>query len=156
MFNNTDLDMMRLAIDEAASAARRGEMPVGAVVARGDEVISSASNTREEDYDIAGHAEITALRLAAKKLGTWRLTGCTLYATLEPCPMCAGAIAQARVKRAVFGAYDPVSGCCGSVYRIPEDPAFPWYTPCDGGCLEDECRRLWDGAFGAARQEREE
>ena len=152
MFNNTDLDMMRLAIDEAASAARRGEMPVGAVVARGDEVISSASNTREEDYDIAGHAEITALRLAAKKLGTWRLTGCTLYATLEPCPMCAGAIAQARLGRVVFGAADPGQGCCGSLYRIPEDPAFPHFCPCDGGVLAEACAEPLDRFFRDRRK----
>ena len=139
---------MRLAMEQARLAREKGDMPVGAVIARGGQVIAACGNTREQLGDPAGHAEINALRMAAEALGNWRLSGCTLYVTLEPCPMCAGALAQARVDRVVFGAYDPAGGCCGSVYRIPEDPAFPWYTPCDGGCLEAECRALWQGEFG--------
>ena len=99
------------------------------------------TNTREADADPAGHAEINALRAAAAALGSWRLEGCTLYVTLEPCCMCAGAAAQARLARIVYGASDPGAGCCGSVYRLSEDPALPWYTPADGGLLAEECRQ---------------
>ena len=153
MFSATDTEGMRLALAEARKAREAGEMPVGAAVMRGGEVIAACGNSRERDHDPAGHAEINALRLAARKLGDWRLSGCTLYVTLEPCPMCAGAAAQARVERVVFGAYDAQAGCCGSIYRIPEDPAFPWYAPCDGGCLREECEALWDGAFADQRSE---
>jgi len=143
--------MMRLALEAAGQAAQRGEVPVGAVVARDDEVLAVCGNTREQNFDPAGHAEINALREAARKTGDWRLTGCTLYVTLEPCPMCAGALSQARISRVVFGAYDEAGGCCGSVYRIPEDPAFTWYTPCEGGCLRAECEALWQDTFASQR-----
>lgn len=134
-----DERMMRLALEEADLALAEGEAPVGAVIARGEEIVARAHNSRERDRDPAGHAEINALRQAAQALGNWRLTGCTLYVTLEPCGMCAGAIGQARLRRVVFGAYDAQAGCCGSVYRLTEDPAFAWYVPADGGVLEAEC-----------------
>ena len=148
MFVKRDTDMMRLAIEQARLAQEKGDMPVGAVIARDGQVIAACGNTRERDKDPSGHAEINALRMAAQALGDWRMAGCEMYVTLEPCPMCAGALAQARIRRLVFGAYDPAGGCCGSVYRIPEDPAFSWYTPCEGGCLEKECRALWQDEFG--------
>ena len=151
MGNTRDERMMRLALEAAGQAAQRGEVPVGAVVARDDEVLAVCGNTREQNFDPAGHAEINALREAARKTGDWRLTGCTLYVTLEPCPMCAGALSQARISRVVFGAYDEAGGCCGSVYRIPEDPAFTWYTPCEGGCLRAECEALWQDTFASQR-----
>lgn len=139
--NRHDLDerMMRLALEEADRALEQGEVPVGAVIVREGEVIARAHNTREQDKNPVGHAEINAIRQAAQALGDWRLTGCTLYVTLEPCGMCAGAIGQARLGRVVFGAYDAPAGCCGSVYRLTEDPAFPWFVPADGGVLEQEC-----------------
>ena len=112
---------------------------MGAVIVRGDEVLCAARNTREVAKDPTGHAEINALREAARRLGSWRLTGCTLYVTLEPCCMCAGAIVQARLDRLVFGAYDEQAGCCGSLYRVTEDPAFSHFVIAEGGLMAEEC-----------------
>ena len=117
----TDFDYMALALEEARTALAAGELPVGAVVVKDGAVVGRGRNTREAEHDPTGHAEIAAIRDAAKRLGDWRLTGCTLYVTLEPCPMCAGAISSARISRLVYGADDPEKGCAGSVYRIPED-----------------------------------
>ena len=117
MFDQTDRAMMELALRQARLALEEGEIPVGAVIARGDTVIAEARNTRERAGDPTGHAEVNAIRLAAQKLGGWRLNGCTLYVTLEPCAMCAGAIVMSRLSRVVYGARDPAAGCCGSVYR---------------------------------------
>ena len=116
MFTRFDEEMMRAALSEAAAALRAGEIAVGCVIARGGEIIARAHNDRGSDP--TGHAEILAIRQAARAIGDWRLADCTLYVTLEPCPMCAGAIVMARVGRLVFGAYDPQYGCAGSVYRI--------------------------------------
>ena len=154
MFSDFDRAMMRLALDEAEAARAAGEIPVGAVVTRGNEVVFAARNTREADRDPAGHAEINALRGAAKALNAWRLTGCALYVTLEPCCMCAGAIMQARIERVVFGAYDEQAGCCGSLYRVTEDPAFPHFCPADGGVLAGDCQELLEDFF-RRRRERE-
>ena len=140
MFSDFDRAMMRLALDEAEAARAAGEIPVGAVVTRGNEVVFAARNTREADRDPVGHAEINALRGAAKALNAWRLTGCALYVTLEPCCMCAGAIMQARIERVVFGAYDEQAGCCGSLYRVTEDPAFNHFAIAEGGLMAEECR----------------
>ncbi|MDI9506325.1 MAG: nucleoside deaminase [Clostridiales bacterium] len=142
-----DAGFMEEALAEARTALLEGELPVGAVVVYGDKIIARAHNEREQSHDPTAHAEILALRRAAKHLGNWRLTGCTLYVTLEPCPMCAGAIVQARVDRLVYGAPDEGSGCAGSVYRITEDPAFTHFTPADGGILSRECRALLDQFF---------
>ena len=142
--------MMALALEQARLALAAGEIPVGAVIARGDAVIAAAHNRRELDRDPTAHAEVVAIRQAARALGGRRLTGCTLYVTLEPCGMCACAIGQAHLDRVVFGAYDAQAGCCGSVYRLTEDPAFPWYVPADGGVLEEECRPRIE--FGTARR----
>ena len=111
--------MMREALAEAALAAQEGEIPVGAVVARGDTIVARAHNTREHTGDPTAHAELVAMRDAARALGTRRLDGCTLYVTLEPCPMCAGAMVMACLKDCYFGAWDEKQGCCGSVYLIP-------------------------------------
>lgn len=140
MFSKFDCAMMRLALDEAEAARAAGEIPVGAVVTKGEEVLFAAHNTREADRDPTGHAEINALRGVARRLNAWRLTGCTLYVTLEPCCMCAGAIMQARVARVVFGAYDEQAGCCGSLYRVTEDPAFNHFAIAEGGLMAEECR----------------
>lgn len=131
--------MMGLALDEARRALTEGEVPVGAVLARGDEVLARAHNLREQTGDPTAHAEMLALRAAARQTGDWRLSECTLYVTLEPCAMCAGAILNARLARVVFGAYDAQRGCCASVYRLTEDPAFNAFVPSTGGVREREC-----------------
>ncbi len=148
MFDELDRKMMMLAIEQANRAFEAGEIPVGAVVARGGEVAAQGYNMRERTGDPTAHAEIVAMRKAGERLNDWRLSDCTLYVTLEPCAMCAGAVSQTRLKRVVFGAYDIKAGCCASVYRIPEDPALPGFTPCDGGLLERECARLLGEFFG--------
>ena len=142
MFSETDIQMMRFALEEARIAFAEGEIPVGAVVADGERVLARAHNRRETDADPCAHAEILALRKAAAHLGRWRLQGLTLYVTLEPCPMCAGAAEMSGLARVVNCAKDAQYGCCGSVYRLTEDPAFPTYCPADGGVLADECAAL--------------
>ena len=142
MFTPFDEKMMRLALDEARLAKSAGDIAVGAVIVRGDEIICAARNTREADGDPTGHAEINCIRKAARILGSWRLTGCAMYVTLEPCCMCAGAIAQARLDRVVFGAFDEKAGCCASLYRITEDPDIGLYVPADGGLLKEECAAI--------------
>ena len=143
---------MRAALEQAYLALASGEIPVGAVVTCGGQIVAAAHNERETTLDPTAHAEIVALRRAAKALTAWRLNGCTLYVTLEPCPMCAGAISQARVSRLVYGAPDPNQGCAGSVYRIPEDPAFSHFCPSDGGALESECREMLNCFFESKRK----
>lgn len=147
-----DEQMMVLALGQALLARAAGEIPVGAVIARGDEVIATGHNRRELDGDPTAHAEVVAIREAAKKLGGRRLSGCTLYVTLEPCPMCAGAIVMAGLQRVVYGAADPKQGCAGSVYRITEDPAFTHYCPADGGVMAVDCQRILDEFFAEVRK----
>jgi len=143
--------LMRLALHEAELAASEGEIPVGAVVARGDEVIASAHNARERLCDPTAHAELLALREAARKLDQRRLSDCALYVTLEPCPMCAGAMVMACLGECFFGANDERQGCCESVYAIPQDPAFYWRVRCVGGLLAEESRALLRGFFNPKR-----
>lgn len=138
----TDQELMQQAIIEAELAAAEGEMPVGCVIAKDGEIIARGHNLRENTLDPTAHAEIVAIRRAAQVLGSWRLENTVMAVTLEPCPMCAGAISQARVGRLIYGAADPSYGCAGSVYRIPEDPAFSHFCPSDGGVLADPCRDL--------------
>ncbi len=137
-----DLAMMRRALQEAAKAARQGEVPVGAVVARDDEILATAHNERETSKDPTAHAELLALRRAAEKLGSWRLTGCTLYATLEPCPMCAGALHAARMSRLVYAAPDPKAGAAGTLYDIPSDTRLNHTFRTERGILEEESAAL--------------
>ena len=115
---------MRLALDEAHKAFDAGEVPVGAVLVRGGEIVCRAHNRRETLHDPTAHAEIICLREGARLLGDWRLRECTLYVTLEPCPMCAGAMVMSQLGQCVFGAADPHQGCCGSVYDLPGDAAL--------------------------------
>ena len=143
--------MMGLALDEARQALAEGEVPVGAVLTWDDEVLARAHNLREQTGDPTAHAEILALRAAARLTGDWRLSECTLYVTLEPCAMCAGAILNARLARVVFGAYDAQRGCCASVYRLTEDPAFNAFVPSVGGVLERECTAVMDEFLRAHR-----
>jgi len=147
----TDIDFMREALAEARLAAAAGEMPVGCVIAREGRIVARAHNECEARRDATAHAELLAIRRASAAAGDWRLERCTLYVTLEPCPMCAGAIVQARMGRLVYGAADPGQGCAGSLYRIPEDPAFPHFCKSEGGVLAGECAGMLKAFFEKAR-----
>lgn len=137
---NKDIEFMKIALSLAREAAKIGEIPVGAIVVNGKgEVISSAYNLRENEKKATSHAEILAIDKACSALGGWRLNGCTLYVTLEPCPMCAGALVNSRIDRVVFGAYDMQAGCCGSVINFNAYP-FNHSFKIVGGILEDECK----------------
>ena len=142
---------MQAALEQAKAALDAGEVPVGAVVVCGGEVIAAAHNEREALIDPTAHAEVTALRQAARKLGRRRLPDCTLYVTLEPCPMCAGAIVMADVGKVYYGAPDETAGCAGSVYALPEDPAFGRKIPCSGGLMEAACKQILDVFFEERR-----
>mgnify|MGYP006268098753 FL=1 len=142
---------MRLALDEARAAAVEDEVPVGAIVVAGGRVIASAHNQREQLADPTAHAEMIALTQAAAALGSWRLEDCTLYVTLEPCPMCAGAILQARVPRVVWGAADPKAGAVESLYRLFEDARLNHRVEHVGRVLADECGRILSDFFRGKR-----
>jgi len=146
-------DFMAEALKEAQSALLAGEVPVGAVIVKNGKIIARSGNRCERDHDPTAHAEILAIREAASKLKDWRLTGCTLYVTLEPCCMCAGAIKNARLSRVVFGAFDPAAGCCGSKANIA---ALGCHADIVGGIMEEECAALLAECFSGAREEREE
>lgn len=147
----TDEDFMRLALSEAQKAAEAGEPPIGAVVVVNGEVVAAAHNTREYTNDITGHAELIAVREAAKARGDWRLSDATVYVTLEPCPMCAGALLASRVSRVVYGAKDPAAGAMGTVVNLPRYPlgAHPEVAV---GVLEDECRTVLQDFFKNCRK----
>ncbi|MEQ8849358.1 MAG: tRNA adenosine(34) deaminase TadA [Botrimarina sp.] len=134
-----DVAMMRLALGEARAAASDGEVPVGAVITCGDQVVAAAHNQREALRDPTAHAEMIAITQAAESLGGWRLENCTLYVTLEPCPMCAGAIVQARAPRVVYGARDPKAGAVESLYSLLSDTRLNHRCQVLGGVLEEEC-----------------
>jgi tRNA(adenine34) deaminase len=146
-----DLAMMRRALKEAEQAAEEGEVPVGAVVAKGGEILATAHNEREATKDPTAHAELLALRRAASELGSWRLTGCTLYATLEPCPMCAGALHAARISRLVYAAPDPKAGAAGTLYDLPADLRLNHIYPCTTGILQTESAALLRSFFKQRR-----
>ncbi len=141
-------EWMQEALREAA--ADENEVPVGAVVVCQGRVIARAHNEREAGQPFA-HAEMLAMERACRVLGDRRLHGCTLYVTLEPCPMCAGALIMAEADACVFGAYDPRQGCCGSVYTLPQDPAFYHRVQCAGGVLEEQCGALLRRFFAEKR-----
>ena len=142
---------MQTAIEYARRAAAAGEVPVGAVVVSGGRVVGAAGNQREATGDPTAHAEILAMRQAAAALGTWRLSGATLYATLEPCPMCAGALVAARIDRLVFGAADPKAGACGSLYNLCADPRLNHELTVVPGVREAECAALLRDWFAHRR-----
>lgn len=142
---------MKDALEQAKLAQLAGEVPVGAVIAYDGQIIARAHNERELLCDPTAHAEMLALKRAATALGRRRLQGCTMYVTLEPCPMCAGAIALSGLECVYFGAYDPRMGCAGSVYALPEDPAIGAAIACIGGVCEEECAALIRGFFGSKR-----
>jgi tRNA(adenine34) deaminase len=137
-----DEEMMRVALDAAEACLETGDVPVGAVVARDGDVFASAGNARERLQDPTAHAEILALRDASDAADSWRLDGCTLYVTLEPCAMCAGAIVLARLDRVVFGATDPKAGFAGSLGNLLQEDRLNHRVELDGGLLADECGAL--------------
>ena len=141
---------MQLALALAKQAAAEGEPPIGAVLMCGDEVVAKDYNHRERDHDITSHAEIEVLRAANKARGDWRLSDCTLYVTLEPCPMCAGAILASRVSRVVYGAKDATAGAMGSVLNLPRFPLGS-HPEVVGGVLEEECREALQAFFRERR-----
>jgi tRNA(adenine34) deaminase len=147
-----DETYMRLAIQEAERARARGEVPVGAVVVRGGEVIARGHNRRERGADPTAHAEIVALRRAGRRLGGWRLTGATLYVTLEPCAMCVGAAVNARVDRLVYGPRDPKSGAVGSLFDIARDPRLNHRVEVTAGVLETELSEMLSRFFAQLRR----
>ncbi len=147
----TDGELMAVALAEARAAGGHGDVPIGAVVARGGRVVGAAGNERELTGDPTAHAEILALRRAAEALGTWRLTGCSLYATLEPCPMCAGALVASRVDRVVFAAFDPKAGACGSLYNLCVDPRLNHELEVASGVAGDEAGELLRSWFAGRR-----
>lgn len=142
---------MRLALEEAGRALEHDDVPIGAVLVSGDEVVAAAHNERELRSDPTAHAEVLALRAAAEKLGTWRLSGSTLYVTLEPCPMCAGALVLARIARLVYGPPDPKAGAAYSLYNIVSDPRLNHQMEVTPDVLSEECAALL-GAFFAGRR----
>ncbi len=139
-----DIDerMMELALAQARLAAQEGEIPVGAVLVRRGEVLAQAHNRREGSHDPTAHAEILCMREAARILGDWRLRDCTLYVTLEPCPMCAGAMVMSQLGECIYGAADPRQGCCGSVYDLPGDPALSAVTRWRPAPKSKECGEI--------------
>ena len=142
---------MKSAMKRAIAAGSIGEVPVGAIIVKDGKIISSGKNMRESKANALLHAEITAIDRACKKLGAWRLSGCTLYVTLEPCPMCAGAIINSRIERVVFGAFDKKAGAFGSVMDIN---SFPLNHKCEveGGVLQQECAELLSCFFKELRK----
>jgi tRNA(adenine34) deaminase len=144
-------DFMRLALQLAAGAGDKGEVPVGAVVVKDGLVIGKAANARESTGDPTAHAEVLALRQASAAIGSWRLQGCTLYVTLEPCSMCAGALVSARAAAVVFGAPDPKAGACGTLYNLCADPRLNHELAVTRGVLAEECGELLSRWFEARR-----
>ena len=142
---------MELALDLARQAGDAGDVPVGAVMVVDGTVVGSGRNQREADQDPTAHAEMIALRAAAATLGTWRLTSAVMYVTLEPCPMCAGALVAARVGGLVFGATDPKAGACGSLYNLCVDPRLNHELPVTAGVMGAECSNLLSEWFAARR-----
>ncbi len=145
---------MRLAIEEAKMAAASGEVPVGAVIVRNGEVIGRGRNSTETDKDPTCHAEIKAIREASKVLGGWRLPGCEMYVTTEPCSMCAGAIVLARIEKLYVGTPDPKAGACGSLYNIVRDGRLNHQTELVTGVLQEECSALLKDFFAGLRKKK--
>ncbi len=150
--SHDDLAGLQAALLEAESARRAGEVPVGAVITRGAEVIATGRNRVVTDADPTAHAEVVALRLAGKILGNYRLEGCTLFCTLEPCAMCAGAILHARIARLVYAAPDPKAGACGSVLTVMNHPQLNHRVDVSSGLLADECGAILTDFFRAKRR----
>jgi len=149
--NKSHEKFMALAIIEAKKAAELGEVPIGAVITINDQVIATAYNRREIDNNPLAHAELLAIHAASKALNGWRLLDCTLYVTLEPCPMCAGAIIQSRIPNLVYGTHDPKAGCVGSLMNLVDDSRFNHQTQYISGVLATECSQLLKDFFKSLR-----
>lgn len=147
-----DTKYMQMAIDEAMKARALGEVPIGAVIVHDDKVIARAHNLRETTQNAVTHAELSAIQGACSEIGSWRLEETTLYVTLEPCPMCAGAILQSRIPRVVYGARDPKGGCVDSLYRLLNDPRFNHECEVTEGVLGDECGEILTSFFRDIRE----
>ena len=142
-----DENFMRLAIREAQKAYKNGDVPVGAIIVRNGKIIAKAYNRKEKKQNAIYHAEVLAINKACKKLKSFRLDDCEMFVTLEPCPMCSGAILSCRLKRVCFGAYDNNYGCVGSKYNFLEDKDFEHLIKNEGGILEEECKNLIKNFF---------
>lgn len=151
---NEDILFMREAIQEAKKALEKKEVPIGAVIVKDGEIIAAAHNLRETEQSAVAHAEILAIQQACDQLGTWRLEGATLYVTLEPCPMCAGALVMSRVDRVVFGASDPKAGCAGTFMNLLEDSRFNHQCMVVPGVLEEECGQMLTDFFRDLREQK--
>lgn len=156
VMRDDDIDsmMMTRALELAAEAATRGEVPVGAVLYRGETIIAEAANAREASGDPTGHAEMVVLRAAGERLGSWRLNDCSLAVTLEPCPMCAGAMVNARLGRLVYGCTDPKAGACQTLYAIPTDERLNHRVQVVAGIMTGQCARLLKEFFQQRRKRR--
>lgn len=151
-----DLKYMKEALEEAEKAKAIGEVPIGAVLVLNGEVIARAYNLRETEQSATAHAELMVIEQACKKLGTWRLEDATLYVTLEPCPMCSGAIILSRVKRVVYGASDPKAGCAGTFMNLLTDERFNHQSEVCAGVMEEECGAILTDFFRELRQRKKE
>ncbi|WP_149475828.1 tRNA adenosine(34) deaminase TadA [Oceanobacillus polygoni] len=147
-----DEKFMEAAIGEAQKALTLNEVPIGAVIVYNDEIIAKGYNLRESSQTTLSHAELVAIQEANEKIGSWRLEDCTLYVTLEPCPMCAGAIVQSRIKRVVYGATDPKAGCAGTLMNLLNEPRFNHQVELTSGVLQTECAALLTDFFRAIRK----
>ena len=143
----TDERFMKKALHQARRAAALGEIPIGCVIVQGDKIIARGFNERKRKHSTLAHAEIIAIDRASKKLGDWRLEGCTMYVTLEPCQMCAGALVQSRLDRVVIGTMNPKAGCAGSIFNLLQVPAFNHQVEITTGVLQEECSELLSGFF---------
>ncbi|MCL6798704.1 tRNA adenosine(34) deaminase TadA [Bacillus altitudinis] len=151
-----DEQFMQEAISEALKAKQIGEVPIGAVIVVDDQIVSRAHNLRESEQRSIAHAELLAIDEACKMTGSWRLEDAVLYVTLEPCPMCAGAIVLSRVKKVVFGAYDPKGGCAGTLMNLLDDERLNHQSEVIGGVLENECGELLSQFFRDLRQRKKQ
>ena len=155
-YNNDDEKYMAQAIRQAKKAAAIDEVPIGCVIVHEDKIIARAYNRRNIDSSTLAHAEIMAIKKASKKLGDWRLEECTMYVTLEPCPMCAGAIVQARIPKVVIGAMNPKAGCAGSILDMFQVKQFNHQVEAEHGVLEEECRTMMKEFFKNLRKRKKE
>ena len=153
---NADEKYMRAAIGQARKAGAIGEVPIGCVIVYEDKIIARGYNRRTIDKNVLSHAEIIAIKKACKKMGDWRLEDCTMYVTLEPCPMCAGAIVQARIPKVVIGCMNPKAGCAGSVLDLLHEDGFNHQVEMENGVLEEECSRLMKDFFKELREAKKE
>jgi tRNA(adenine34) deaminase len=152
VMDEKDYKYMKMAVDEAMKAQALGEVPIGAIIIHDNKVIARAHNLRETTQNAVTHAELSAIQEACNALGSWRLEETTLYVTLEPCPMCAGAILQSRIPRVVYGARDPKGGCVDSLYRLLNDPRFNHECEVTEGVLGNECGEMLTSFFKDIRE----